>query len=94
MSYFDDNEDWIIYGNFRRGNNRNDPEYLFDDAEDERADGWIMENGEFILVEEADYEHLVNALGNLRRQRSSGPLAQAITEELGIRRRAVKPIVK
>lgn len=74
MSYFDDNEDFIIYGKKQR-----QPRTPI------TPNGWTTASGDFILVTQAETGHLQNALAKFKRENRAPVLCQVIEKELSER---------
>lgn len=82
MSYFDDNEDYIVYG---RCSGRDYDEQLmynhFADFDEDTA-GWETEDGRYVLVKSAPTLHLHYALVKFSREGRGKNLCAAIRKEL------------
>lgn len=82
MSYFDDNEDYVVYGRRLSGRDYDD-QFMFDLADlDEDTAGWETEDGRYVLVKTAPTLHLHNALAKFSREGRGKNLCKAIRKEL------------
>jgi hypothetical protein len=73
MSYFDDNEEHIIYGSRKPNRTMKSTRAL--------PNCWTMQNGERILVADASDSHLSNMLAKLRRESRGEALQMSIEME-------------
>lgn len=74
MSYFDDNEDRIVFGPGRKE--------LMKRAQSIDTKGWRTAAGRYITLQEASTDHLANMYAKLEREARASELRVAIAEEL------------
>lgn len=87
MSQFDDDEEYIIYGPRRRRD-------YTEELSCEDVHGWQTEAGQYVTVEGAGTQHLVNALNKFRREGRAAGLCASMNAELDRRAAAGDPLLK
>lgn len=87
MSYFDDEENYIIFGPKRRynGDYREDPDTYNEEYEEPPNDRWETETGDLVFVSTAETRHLRNMANKLQRENRNLELLANIQAELKYR---------
>lgn len=92
MPYFDDNEDYIIYGSHSAQEERHLMRLMNREAKEmkttESEDRWLMADGKVMLVKNATSRHLYNARAKFKREGRAARLCLNITIELDRRHAA------